>query len=155
AYTVGGGSTKFFFFLLSSQTTELLALIEADALGQKRTGAGTGLATRLLSNPDATEATLIGAGWQAQTQLLAMDAVRQLKRVFIVNRRAERREEFIKKMQPQVKAELVVPKSPECAVASSQIVTTITNSREPVFRGQWLQHGTHINAAGGNSIIRR
>src|SRR5215831_20936629 len=98
AYTVGGGSAKFFFFLFSSQTTELLALIEADALGQKRTGAATGLATRVLANADATEATLFGAGWQAQTQLLAMDAVRKLKHVYIVNKRPERRDEFIKKM---------------------------------------------------------
>jgi alanine dehydrogenase len=153
AYTVGG-STKFFLYLFSAQTTELLALIEADALGQKRTGAATGLATRILANDDATEATLFGAGWQAQTQLLAMDAVRKLKRVYIVNKRPERRDEFIKKMQPQVKAELVPAKSAEQAVASSQIVTTITSSREPVLKGQWLQPGAHVNAAGGNMLVR-
>jgi ornithine cyclodeaminase/alanine dehydrogenase-like protein (mu-crystallin family) len=155
AYTVGGGSTKFFFFLFSAQTTELLALIESDALGQKRTGAATGLATRVLANADATEATLFGAGWQAQTQLLAMDAVRKLKRVYIVNKRPERRDEFVKKMQPQVKAELIAAKSAEQAVASSQIVTTITSSREPVLKGQWLQPGAHVNAAGGNMLVRR
>src|SRR5438552_10968277 len=79
AYTVAAGKTKFFFFLYSAQTTDLLAMIEADALGQKRTGAATGLATRVLSKPDSAEATLFGAGWQAETQLVAMDAVRSLK----------------------------------------------------------------------------
>src|SRR5262245_8559950 len=49
AYTVGGGKVKFLFFLFSAESTELLAMIEADALGQKRTGAATGLGTRLLS----------------------------------------------------------------------------------------------------------
>jgi len=155
AYTVGGGKAKFFFFLYSGQTVDLLAMIEADALGQKRTGAATGLATRILSNPDSSEATLFGAGWQAETQLVAMDAVRSLKRVWIVNRKAERREEFIKKMQPQVKAALTPAASAEAAARSSEIVTTITSSREPVLKGEWLQPGVHVNAAGGNMLIRR
>ena len=65
AYTVTAGKTNFLFFLYSAQTTDLLAIIEADALGQKRTGAASGLATRILSKPDSTEATIFGAGWQA------------------------------------------------------------------------------------------
>jgi ornithine cyclodeaminase/alanine dehydrogenase-like protein (mu-crystallin family) len=155
AYTIGPGKTKFLFFLYSSETTDLLAMIEADTLGQKRTGAATGLATRVLSKPDSTDATLFGAGWQAQTQLLAMDTVRQLKRIFIVNRNPDRRDEFIKKMQPQVKAKLLPAESAEEAVRYSQIVTTITGSREPVLKGEWLQPGAHVNAAGGNSLVRR
>ncbi len=155
AYTVTAGRTQFLFFLYSAQTTELLAIIEADALGQKRTGAATGLATRILSMPESSEATLFGAGWQAQSQLLAMDAVRDLKRVWIVNKRPERREQFIKTMQPQVKAELVAANSPQEAVSLSQIVTTITSSREPVLKGEWLRPGIHVNAAGGNLLVRR
>src|SRR5260370_21424026 len=155
AYTVGAGKAQFFFFLYSAHTSELLAMIEADALGQKRTGAATGLATRILSRPDATNATLFGAGWQAETQLLAIDAVRQLKRVWIVNRTPQRRQSFIKKKQLQRKAELVPANSGEEAVRQSQIVTTITNSREPVLKGEWLQPGVHVNAAGGNMVLRR
>jgi ornithine cyclodeaminase/alanine dehydrogenase-like protein (mu-crystallin family) len=155
AYTVGGSQAKFYFFLFSAETTSLLAMIEADTLGQIRTGAATGLATRHLSNPDASVATIFGAGWQAQTQLEAMDTERHLSRVFIVNKTAERREEFMKKMQSRVRAELVAARSAEEAVRSSQIVTTITNSREPVLKGEWLQSGTHVNAAGGNMLVRR
>jgi len=155
AYTVGGGKAMFFFFLYSAQSTDLLAMIEADALGQKRTGAATGVATRVLSKPDSADVTLFGAGWQAQSQLLAMDAVRKLNRVWIVNRKPERREEFIKKMQPQVKAELLPASSAEEAVRASQIVTTITGSPEPVLKGEWLQPGVHVNAAGGNMLARR
>jgi ornithine cyclodeaminase/alanine dehydrogenase-like protein (mu-crystallin family) len=155
AYTVTAGKAKFLFFLYSAQTTDLLAIMEADALGQKRTGAATGLATRILSKPDSRQATLFGAGWQAESQLVAMDSVRDLKRVFIVNRKAERREAFIKTMQPKVKAELVAADSAESAVRSSEILTTITSSREPVLKGEWLQPGAHINAAGGNLLLRR
>lgn len=155
AYTSAAGGARFLFFLFQAGTTDLLSIIEADALGQIRTGAATGLATRLMSNPNATLATLFGAGWQAQTQLLAMDCVRKLQRVWIVNRKKERREEFIRKMQPLVKTELMGAESPEEAVGVSQIVTTMTSSREPVVKGEWLRPGVHINAAGGNMLLRR
>jgi alanine dehydrogenase len=155
AYTVAAGKTQFFFYLYSSQTAEFLAMIEADALGQMRTGAASGLATRLLAVPDAADMTLFGAGWQAESQLLAIDAVRHLKRVWIVNRKPERRQAFVEKMQPRVKAELLAAGPPDQAVAQSQIVTTITSSREPVLKGEWLGPGTHVNAAGGNLLLRR
>src|SRR5262245_29332355 len=58
-------------------------------------------------------------------------------------------------MLSQVKADLVPANSPEDAVRSSDIVTTITSSREPVLKGEWLQPGVHINAAGGNLLLRR
>jgi len=155
AYTVTAGKAHFLFFLYSAQTTDLLAIIEADALGQMRTGAASGLATRLLASKDARRATIFGAGWQAQSQLLAMDAVRRLEKISIFSRTPERREAFIKKMQPQVKCELVSAGSPEEAVRSSDIITTITSSREPVLKGEWLKEGAHINAAGGNLLLRR
>src|SRR5437667_12068356 len=98
---------QFYFFLYSAESAELLALMEADTLGQKRTGAATGLATRILSSPGATDATLFGAGWQAETQLLAMDAVRQLKRVWIGNKRTERRQSLIENRRQHVRGEVV------------------------------------------------
>jgi ornithine cyclodeaminase/alanine dehydrogenase-like protein (mu-crystallin family) len=155
AYTVAAGKAKFLFFLYSAQTVDLLAMMEADALGQMRTGAASGLATRILSRIDSRQMTLFGAGWQAQSQLLAINSVRDLKRVFIVNRKPERRDAFINRMQPQVKPELVAADSPEEAVRSSDIVTTITSSREPVLKGEWLQPGVHVNGAGGNLLLRR
>src|ERR1041384_1474553 len=80
AYTVSAGKTQFFFYLYSAQTTELLAMIEADTLGQKRAGRATGVATRTLARTDVADATLFGAGWQGETQFLAMDSTRPLKR---------------------------------------------------------------------------
>src|SRR5215813_9204715 len=106
AYTSAAGGARFLFFLFKAETTELLATMEADALGQIRTGAATGLATRLMANSNVDEAALFGAGWQAETQLQAVDAVRELKRIYVINRKPERREEFIRKMQPMVRAEL-------------------------------------------------
>lgn len=129
--------------------------MQADRLGQIRTGAATGLATRLLARKDVKVATLFGAGWQAQSQLLAMDAVRAMDKVWIVNRTPEKAAAFIEMMGPQVGARLEIAISPEDAVRESQVVTTITGSRQPVLFGKWLEPGTHINAAGGNMILRR
>ena len=99
--------------------------------------------------------TLFGAGWQARSQLEAVAAVRDLDRVFVVNRTPDKAERFISKMAPRVGAELVRASSPEEAVRNSDIVTTITGSREPVLFGEWLRPGTHINAAGGNMLLRK
>ena len=155
AYTTGAGKVRFNFFLFDSKTTELLALMEADRLGQIRTGAATGVATRLMANEDAEVATMFGAGWQAESQLLAIAAVRNVRRVWIVNRRRERAEAFVERMSSQVEAELKIADSPEEAVRESSIVTTITGSREPVLFGKWLEPGTHVNLAGGNMVLRR
>lgn len=154
-YATGKGKPRFYFYLYDTETADMLAVMQADALGQIRTGAATGLATRALARKDVETATLFGAGWQAQSQLVAMDAVREMKKVWIVNRTPEKAAAFIEKMGPLVRPALEPAPSPEAAVLESQIVTTITGSREPVLLGKWLQPGTHVNAAGGNMILRR
>lgn len=155
AYTVGSSGAEFLFYLFDATTGQMVSFMQADTLGQIRTGAATGLATRCLARPDARVATLFGAGWQAQSQLEAIAAVRRLDRVWVVNRTPEKAERFIEKMRARVDVEIRRAESPEEAVAGSHIVTTITGSREPVLMGSWIRPGTHINAAGGNMVLRR
>ncbi len=155
AYTTGGGQGRFLFYLFDAESAGLVSVMEAEWLGQIRTGAATGLATRLLARDDVKLATLFGAGFQAESQLLGMASVRSLERVWIVNRTRRRAEEFIERMSPQVTGDLVLAESTEEAVRESRLVTTITGSREPVLLGKWIQDGTHINAAGGNIALRR
>jgi alanine dehydrogenase len=155
AYTTGAGKPQFLFYLFETGTGRLVSIMQADVLGQMRTGAATGLATRLLARSDARVATIFGAGWQAQSQLEAMDEIRDLERVWIVNRTPERAARFIEEMSQRVKPELKAADSPEAAVRGSDIVTTITGSREPVLFGTWLKAGCHVNAAGGNMMLRR
>ena len=155
AYTVAAGKARFYFHLFDSRAGELLALMEADRLGQIRTGAATGLATSLLSRPDAHCLALIGAGWQAQTQLEAIAAVRELDSVLVVSRSSETRDRFIQNMRERVAARLIASSGAEDAVRSADIVVTITSSKTPVLQGAWLRIGTHINAAGSNLIVKR
>ena len=156
AYTTFPGiGVRFIFLLWDSNTAELLALMEANILGQLRTGAASGVGARYLAREDASEAGLFGTGWQARTQLEALCCARPLKRVKVYSRSAEKREKFVSRMQDTVEAELVPVESPSEAVRGSQIVCTMTNSREPVFDGNDLEPGTTVIPAGSNRATNR
>jgi ornithine cyclodeaminase/alanine dehydrogenase-like protein (mu-crystallin family) len=80
-YTTVRGAARFVVPLYNSNTGEMAALIEADALGQIRTGAASGVATKYLANSNAQRVGIIGTGYQARTQLAAVAAVLGLERV--------------------------------------------------------------------------
>jgi ornithine cyclodeaminase/alanine dehydrogenase-like protein (mu-crystallin family) len=154
AYTWFTSGSRFLVNLYSSSTGELLAIIEADRLGQIRTGAVTGVATRWMAREDAGTVGLIGTGYQARSQLQAVCAVRKIKRVLAFSRRAERRAAFCQSMEAELKVEVVPVSSPQDAVEPSDIVITATTGMEPTFDGDWLREGTQVNAIGGNSLVR-
>ena len=149
----GGGS--FVVLLFDEPSGELKAILEGDALGQIRTGAASGLATDLLANRDAAIGAVIGTGFQAETQLLAIDSVRNLQEIRIHSRREEARRDFIGRMKSRVKARLVNSETAEQAVRNADVICTITSSKEPVLLGSWIKPGAHINAAGSNSLLRK
>jgi ornithine cyclodeaminase/alanine dehydrogenase len=139
----------FWFTLFGDQGT-ILALIEADRLGQIRTGAASGLATRHLARADARVAAMLGTGWQARTQLAAMCAARPIERVHAWGRDAGRLRTFCEEMS----AELGLPVEPSASVADAvrdaDVVATMTTAVEPFLSGGMLRAGTHVNAAGSN-----
>jgi alanine dehydrogenase len=145
----------FVVLLFDERTGKLMAVFEADALGQIRTGAASGLATSYLSREDSMIGAIIGSGLQAETQLLAIDHVRKFNEIRIFSRSAENRTAFIKKMQPQVKANLIESQSAEQCVRDADVICTITTSKTPVVVGEWLKTGCHINAAGTNWSNKR
>ena len=154
-YPTFGGPVPFLVPLYDATTGRMLALIEADWLGQARTGAASGVATKYMARAGSRSLGLFGTGGQARTQLLAVCAVRPIERVHIYSRSAEKRAAFVAEMQPQIAAELTAVDEPRAAVAGMDIVTTMTNASQPVFEGGWLEPGTHINAAGANHVRRR
>jgi alanine dehydrogenase len=154
-YTTFPGGARFLFHLYDSEAGELLALMQADRLGQQRTGAATGVATRHLAREDAQVLTLFGAGWQARSQLEAVCAVRPIREARVFSRAAERRERFCGEMQEQMTARLVPVPSPDAALDGADIVVTATTSREPVFDGRLLPPGVHLNVVGSNSLLKR
>ena len=143
--------------LYGGEPHHLLAVMQAGALGQIRTGAATGVATRYMAREDSSTVGIIGTGNQAITQIEAVCAVRDISSVKAFSRTPERREEFSRTMSESLGVEITPVASAEESVKDTDIVIAITNVRtlDPVLFGDWLEPGMHINAAGANSINRR
>jgi len=154
AYTSNRSGIRFLVHVFSISSGALRVVLEADLLGMIRTGAASGVATRWLARPDAEILGVFGAGWQAEGNIEAIAAVRPLRRVKVFARKADKLAVFCKKMSERLNIEVVPAASPEETVRGSDIISTITTSPTPLFEAAWLSPGTHINAAGSNSVIR-
>ncbi len=140
---------RFVFALFAADAPELLALIEADRLGQLRTGAASAVAARHLAKAEARTLGLIGTGWQAESQLLCIRAALPgIERVVAYSRNGERLADFCRRFDCE-------PGEYNRDSAEQDVVVTITNSRDPVLRGEWLQPGALVCAAGANRIEAR
>lgn len=149
-YTSSSEGLRFMIPLFRAKTGELLALMQADCLGQIRTGAASGFATKLLARPDACNLGIIGTGHQAQTQLEAVTAVRKIKRIRAFGRDPERRRRFAREMEGKLRVSVESVDSAEEAVRDADILITSTTASQPVVEGKWLRAGMHINAIGAN-----
>jgi ornithine cyclodeaminase/alanine dehydrogenase-like protein (mu-crystallin family) len=145
----------FFFLLYRSEDAVPLALMEANYLGQIRTGAASGLATSLLARSDSRTQGIIGSGFQARSQLEAVLAVRKLERTLVWSRSPEKRERFARECSDQLSTRVEAVSSAEEAVRGADIVTTATNAKEPVLESEWVADGAHVNATGSNYANRR
>jgi len=145
----------FMVMLYAAEDARPLALFEANALGQIRTGAASGFATDLLATPDARELAVIGTGFQARSQVEAMLAVRPFRRVRVWSRDPERRASFARECSEAYGAAVEPVDSAEAAVRSADVIVTATQSKEPVLEAAWVAPGAHINAVGSNDPTRR
>jgi alanine dehydrogenase len=149
-YTSAKEGLRFLILLFSAESGDLLAQIEADYVGQMRTGAASGVATRLLARADAKSVGIIGTGLQARTQLEAISLVRKIESVRAFSRDASRREKFAADMTAKLKIPVTAVSSSEQAVRDMDVIVTSTTSTNPVVEGRWLKPGTHLNAIGAN-----
>jgi alanine dehydrogenase len=140
---------NFYFVLYDAATAQPLAWMEANNLGQIRTGAASGYATDLLANPEANTVGVIGSGFQARTQIEAIRTVRPIKTVRVWSRSEEKRRKFAEECSADAVA------TAEEAVRGAEIVVTATNSQEPVLEDAWIAPGTMINAMGANAAHRK
>ncbi len=154
-YTYVRGKLRFIVPLYDTATGELLALIEADYMGQLRTGAASGVATKYLARKDARVAAIIGTGGQAKTQLEAVATVRKLDSVQAYGRDPERREAFCGEMSTRIGVPVRAASSANEAVRGAHIVCTATTAAQPVVMGADLTSGVHINAIGANHAHKR
>ena len=155
AYFAAGGGARFHVLLYSARDGKLQAMIEADHLGRMRTGAASGLATKLLAKPEARTLGVIGAGRQAFTQVAAVCAVRDIADIRVFSPTAEHCDAFARRVARELGVAARPAASAEAAVADADIVIVITKAAEPVLRANWLKSGVHVNAAGANAAARR
>ncbi len=155
AYTAFRGGVRFLVTLYSGEDGRVLALVEADWLGQVRTGAASGVATRYMARDDATVLGIIGTGGQARTQAMAVCAVRPVSVAHVFGRDEARREAFCRELGAACGVEFRPVSTVEQVVRAADILVTATTAREPVVRGAWLRDGTHVNAMGSNWRNRR
>ncbi|HEY7177836.1 MAG TPA: ornithine cyclodeaminase family protein [Gaiella sp.] len=150
SYTAVDGGLRFVVCLFSLEdgpdgpAGSLVALIAADRLGQVRTGAASGVAAKHLARDGAASLGLIGAGWQAESQLAAIRAaVPTIERVVVSSRTRERAEAFAEAHGAEV------AETPAGA-GGCDVVVTATTSKDPVLRGDWLSEGALVCAIGAN-----
>jgi alanine dehydrogenase len=154
-YTSSREGLRFLVPLFDAQSGDLVALLEADRLGQMRTGAASGVATRLMARADARIAGIIGTGLQAHTQLEAVALVRKLERIRAHGRDHQRSERFAQEMTALLGVPVAAVHTAEEAVRDADIVITSTTATNPVVQGRWLRSGAHLNAIGANFPQKR
>jgi ornithine cyclodeaminase/alanine dehydrogenase len=140
---------RFEVLLFRTDVPELVAVIDADKLGQLRTGAASGVAARHLARAGATSLGVIGCGWQAETQVACIRAaVPGITRVVAYCRTEENLRAFCERNGAE-------PGESNEDCAACDVVVTVTGSADPVLRGDWLRPGALVCAVGANDGRRR
>ena len=138
--------------LFSIETGELLAIFPDGYLQRLRVGAANGLAAKYLAREDANDIALLGSGWQASGQAMAITSVRDVKRIRCFSPNAEHCKGFSKEMSEKLKVEVIPMDSAEAAVKGADIVLCATNAIDPVFHKDWLEPGMHVSSIKSSEI---
>jgi len=137
------------------RTGQLLAIMDGAYLTAMRTGAASGAATKYLARPDAKVVGVFGAGIQARTQLMAMCAVRPIVEARVYDPMAESAAAFCRDMRQALGIAVQPVTAPRAAVEGCDIIVAATTSKTPIFDGQWMAPGAHINGVGSHSLDAR
>jgi len=146
---------SFYVHLMGTESGKLEAIIEAIWMSMVRTGAASGVATDHLAVKNAGVLGQIGAGFQGQSQLEAVCKVRPIRAARVYSRNRDKLVAFCEKMSKQTGVAVEPADSAEAAVRGAHVVNVVTKSAEPVLKGEWLEPGQHVNAAGSNALSRR
>jgi alanine dehydrogenase len=132
--------------LFSTQTGEPLAIYPDGIVQRMRVGACCGLGAKYLARAGACDVAILGTGWQAGGQAMAICAVRKVKRIRCYSPNPERREAFAREMGAKLGVEIVPVAAAREAVSGADIVMCATNSMEPIFPAEWLEPGMHVSS---------
>lgn len=125
-----------------------IAMMDASSITAIRTAAVSGVATRLLARKGARRLAILGGGVQARTHLEAMLAVHPFEQVVFWSRDHEKALQLHERARHRLGSD--VSETQRDAVRDADVVCTVTASREPIMRGEWLRPGAHVNAVGAS-----
>jgi alanine dehydrogenase len=137
--------------LCDPATGKAIAVMDAGFLTAVRTGAASGVATKYLAREDSERCAVFGAGVQARKQIDAVNLVRPLRHVSVIDIDQEARDRFASDLRSDLGVDAVTTDDAESAVRNADIVITASSSHDPVFSGDWLRPGTHVNNIGSHS----
>ena len=155
SYTAGPGGARFHVAIYSTRGEGLLLLMEASRLGQIRTGAASGVATRYMANQGELTVGVIGSGYQAETQLEAIATACHVVSGKVFSRNEDNRNRFAKRMSERLGIAVDPADSGAKCADGVDVLVAVTNSVDPVITGNMVAPGMHINAAGNNSWLKR
>ena len=132
--------------LFSAHTGEPLAIVPDGVMQRMRVGATNGLGVKYLARKDARSVAILGSGWQAGAQLMAVCAVREIDSIRCFSPNPDHCKAFATSMSPVLGVEIVTVAQPEEALASADIVMCATNCVENIFFERWLEPGMHLSS---------
>ncbi|MFF0076637.1 ornithine cyclodeaminase family protein [Streptomyces sp. NPDC005494] len=133
---------------VSAETGACEALLDGAEVTRARTAAATAVATRALSRQDSRVLGLVGTGPLARAHARALLPGRPYERIVLWGRDPGRSGEMADWVTGELGVEASVLEGPQAVAESSDVLCTLTPSREPLVRGAWLSPGQHINAVG-------
>ena len=149
SYAATPAGARFLVVLFAEGSGELVAIIEADRLGQLRTGAASAVAAQALARASTSSLGVIGCGKQARAQVECIRAaLPRIEKVTAYCRSRERLEAFCAETG-------AIAADDHASAARADVVVTATTARDPVLRGDWLREGTLVCAIGANQPDRR
>ncbi len=154
SYIASREGAKFVVLLFDTIKTELIAVVEANRLGQVRTGAVPALATSILHGK-CTTFTLVGSGFQAETQLEGMLEISDPEEIRVFSRTPAHGRNFVERMSKKFGRNLEYEENLGTALSGADVISCITNSQDPVITGLSSTEYFHLNLAGSNILSRR
>ena len=141
--------------LFDANNGQPLMIFDALEITAIRTAAASAAATKLLSRDDSATLAIIGSGEQARRHIEAILLVRKIKQVNVWSRTEENAVQLVNEMTGKYNIPFHIKKTVKQAVEAADIICTVTSSKEPVVRGEWIANGTHINAVGSSTAAAR
>lgn len=153
--SVAASDRKKAWMMLFDEEGVLRCILEANRLGQLRTGAATGVSTDVLARGDSRVLACLGSGYQARTQVEAVTRVRNIERVHVWSRTSGHAQNFARRLRADLGLTVKTFDRACDAVDTADVVVTITATATPILTGADVRTGTHVVLAGSNDPQRR